>query len=166
MRVVLDTNVLASMAVTPPGSKLSIILEFWLNELFTLYISDPILTELERTLTTDSYFLERLTETKIQTYLELIGSNSINLEITAQTDHEDLKRQAEKYINPPRRINPEDDLIIATALDAKAKYLVTGDKALARLGSYREIFIVSPTDFVEVLYRTYPHKKTLEVGKI
>ena len=42
-------------------------------------------------------------------------------------------------------------MIIATAVAAKADYLVTGDKDLLSLGSYRGIGIVTPEAFMGVL---------------
>ena len=47
--------------------------------------------------------------------------------------------------------HPEDDLILATAVSAKADYLVTGDKKLRELGSYQGVSIVSPREFLDIL---------------
>jgi predicted nucleic acid-binding protein len=47
--------------------------------------------------------------------------------------------------------HPEDDLILATAISAKADYLVTGDTKLERLGTYESVTILSPQRFVETL---------------
>jgi putative PIN family toxin of toxin-antitoxin system len=151
MPVVLDTNVLASIALTPPGSKLSIIAAYWQLELLHVYVSEPILTELERTLSTTPYFYERLSPEKIHAYLQLVRENVTAQEITTVIDHEDLQSKSGKDINI------EDDVIIATAIDAKAKYLVTGDKALAKLWRYEGVMLISPADFVAVLARIYPH---------
>ena len=51
--------------------------------------------------------------------------------------------------------HPEDDLILATALSAKAAYLVTGDGPLLRkVGkSYQGINLVTPNDFLEILQK-------------
>jgi predicted nucleic acid-binding protein len=46
--------------------------------------------------------------------------------------------------------HPEDDLILATALSAKADYLVTGDRKLQALKTYRGVRIVSPQGFLEI----------------
>jgi predicted nucleic acid-binding protein len=45
----------------------------------------------------------------------------------------------------------QDDRVIATALAGSADYLVTGDKELLRLKSYRTVRIVSPLEFLEIL---------------
>ena len=48
--------------------------------------------------------------------------------------------------------DPKDDMVVATAVAAKAEYLVTGDrKHLLALGSYEEIQIVTPRAFLELL---------------
>jgi predicted nucleic acid-binding protein len=47
--------------------------------------------------------------------------------------------------------DPNDDMIVATALKAKADYLVTRDKDLLSLGSYHGIQIVTPEAFMEML---------------
>jgi predicted nucleic acid-binding protein len=50
--------------------------------------------------------------------------------------------------------DPKDDPIIATAVAAKADYLVTGDRAhLLPIGQYEGIRIVSPRKFLDVLQR-------------
>ncbi|MDQ3655060.1 MAG: putative toxin-antitoxin system toxin component, PIN family [Chloroflexota bacterium] len=45
----------------------------------------------------------------------------------------------------------EDDLVLATAVAAKADYLVTGGKYLLRIGEFRGIPIVSPRDFLDLM---------------
>jgi len=43
--------------------------------------------------------------------------------------------------------DPDDDVVLATALAGKAQVIVTGDKDLIILKSYQEIPIIRPTDF-------------------
>ena len=47
----------------------------------------------------------------------------------------------------------EDDLVLATAISAKADYLVTGDEVLLRKvgSSYKGIKLVTPNDFLQIL---------------
>ncbi|OGD95198.1 putative toxin-antitoxin system toxin component, PIN family, partial [Candidatus Curtissbacteria bacterium RIFCSPLOWO2_01_FULL_37_9] len=49
--------------------------------------------------------------------------------------------------------HPEDDLTIATALSAKADYLVTGDQSLLnKVGnSYKGVILTTPSDFLKIL---------------
>jgi len=53
--------------------------------------------------------------------------------------------------------HPENDLILATAVSARADYLVTGDSKLQRLGSYQGVIIVSPRGFLDVIESALPH---------
>lgn len=46
---------------------------------------------------------------------------------------------------------PEDDLVLATAVSAKADYLVIGDGALQQLGVYEGVTILSPRAFLDIL---------------
>jgi predicted nucleic acid-binding protein len=47
--------------------------------------------------------------------------------------------------------DPNDDAILATAIAARADYLVSRDKDLLSLGEYDGIKIVSPEAFLQVL---------------
>lgn len=48
----------------------------------------------------------------------------------------------------------EDDLILATALAGDIAYLVTGERTLQDLGSYRDLLILSPRQFLTVREET------------
>jgi len=53
-----------------------------------------------------------------------------------------------KTISVPRICrDPNDDMIIACALDADADYIVTGDEDLLILKRYRNILIINPRHF-------------------
>jgi predicted nucleic acid-binding protein len=45
--------------------------------------------------------------------------------------------------------HPEDDLVLATAISARADYLVTGDLQLQKLGEYQSVVILSPRAFLD-----------------
>jgi putative PIN family toxin of toxin-antitoxin system len=47
--------------------------------------------------------------------------------------------------------DPDDDRIIECALEAKANYIVSGDKDLLTLGKYRSISIVTARQFLDIL---------------
>lgn len=47
--------------------------------------------------------------------------------------------------------HPEDDLILAAAVSARADYLVTGDDQLQKLGGFEGVKIVSPREFLRLL---------------
>jgi uncharacterized protein len=47
--------------------------------------------------------------------------------------------------------DPNDDLIVATAIAAKADHLVTGDNDLLTLGEHQGVRIVTPRQFLDEL---------------
>lgn len=47
--------------------------------------------------------------------------------------------------------DPDDDVVLATAVAAAADLIVTGDQDLQILGTYKAIRIVSPRKFLELL---------------
>ena len=133
---VLDTNILASGALKPssiPGQ----ILKQWRDDKFELIISQHILSELEETLN-KSYFRNILKTQDIDDFLELLLSEAILTLITTT-----IQGVA---------THPEDDLVLATAESGKASFVVTGDHGLQNLKQFKDIKIVSPSTFSEILH--------------
>ena len=133
---VLDTNILASGAIKPssiPGQ----ILKQWRDGKFELIISQHILSELEETLN-KSYFRNILKTQDIDDFLELLLSEAILTLITTT-----IQGVA---------THPEDDLVLATAESGKASFVVTGDHGLQNLKQFKNIKIVSPSTFSEILH--------------
>lgn len=133
---VLDTNVLASGFVrhnleSPPVQ----LVDAWRARLFTLVVSDHILDELTRTLQ-EPYFSLRLTSAQRAADIALIRAEAAITSITSQVHGV--------------ATHPEDDLVLATAISAHA-YLVTGDRKLQDLGTYRGVTILSPRAFLDLL---------------
>ena len=135
MRVVLDTNVLAS-GVLSRASVPGQLLLAWTSGMFALVVSEPILVELERTFT-KPYFAHRRSAAERAAVLELLQREADVVPVTM------VVRGIASH--------PEDDRILATALSGAADYLVSGDAALQALGSYRDVTIVSPRSFLEIL---------------
>ncbi len=134
-RVVLDTNALASGAIAFQGTLASII-DAWRSGEFGLFVSPPILAELERTLE-KPYFRQRLTAEQSSRFIVLLSRAATISPVTVQVQGV--------------ATHPEDDLVLATAISAKADYLVTGDANLQQLGSYESVTILSPREFLGLL---------------
>lgn len=132
IRAVLDTNVLASGAVSSDTTTPSTIIDAWANGDFLLIISLPILTELERTLT-NAYFTSRLSPGAIAAYLNEIRLGAEIVPVTTRV--RDVASHS------------EDDLILSTAINGNAEYLVTGDRALQQLESYSDVALVPEHSF-------------------
>lgn len=138
MRVVLDTNVIIS-ATLIRGGREDQILRLWRRGGFHLVLSPQILEELGRAL-----FYEKLQRTRwmsraqVGELLQLLAQASVlvpgRLEIEASRD-------------------AEDDKFIVAAVEARAPFLVTGDRDLLALGSYRDVRIVRPAQFLSVIRR-------------
>ncbi len=135
MIVVLDTNVLASgfIGEDKPDSTPGELVRRWRDQAFTLVVSEHILTELADTLT-DPYFTRRLSASEVADALDSLRLDGviqpITVDVTSVASH------------------AEDDVVLATALSARAKYLVTGDKRLRERVAYRGTRLVSPRQFL------------------
>jgi uncharacterized protein len=132
---VLDTNVLAS-GLTIGGSVPARLLRLAQAGAFEVVLSEPIMTELARTLE-KPYFRKHWSADQVVAALELLRRTVTITPLTA----------------PIQGIatHPEDDLVIATAMSGNAAFLVTGDAKLQRLGSYEAVIILSPRDFLDLL---------------
>lgn len=141
MRVVLDTNVIIS-ATLVHGGKEDQILRAWQRGAFELVLSPPILEELARAL-----FYEKLrrfrwmTDAEIGALLLALGAGSFlaSGEVTVRVSRD-----------------PDDDKFLAAAVDARARFLVTGDRDLLDLKRYQDIRILRPGRFLAVLRRASP----------
>jgi putative PIN family toxin of toxin-antitoxin system len=137
----LDTNVLASGAIAArqPESVPGRIIATWRVGGFELIVSEHILTELARTLE-KPYFASRLPFAQQARTIDLLRTYATITPITA----------------PVHGVatHPEDDLTLATAVSAEADYLVTGDRKLQQLGTYRRVGIITPRAFLRILEAT------------
>ena len=131
-KVVFDTNIIISAAISSgPCSKLMQEVE---KGKFTLYISEDILLETERTL---RKLDTGLSSRQIRIYLRKIKNIAI-------------------MINSPQILkvvkdDPDDDKILGCAVAAKAEYLITGDRHLLDIKRYKQIKIVGVKEFIETI---------------
>jgi len=138
IRAVLGANIVASGVLgfdrdeSPPGT----ILRAWFRRTFELITSDALLLEIEHTLD-DGYFAPRVDARIALLTLMAVRHDATRTAITATV--------------VGVATHPEDDLVLAAAVSAAADYLVTGDKQLLRLGSFRGVLIVSPRGFLALL---------------
>ena len=137
-KAVLDSSVLISAFLTPHGSVVRLLREP-VRSRYELWLSEFILTETAEVLLSKP----RLRQ---DAYEDSAVRDFIHWLLT----------QAEMVADLPQlRVvadDPKDDPVIATAVAAKADYLVTGDRAhLLPIGQYEGIQIVSPREFLEVI---------------
>ena len=136
---VLDTNVLATGFLSRETAPRQVMLA-WRAGLFHLVISEQIIAELTRTLA-KGYFSKRLTTEQKSHGLALLREEATVTPIVAHVSG--------------IATHPEDDGILATAVSGKAGYLVTGDAQLRKLGSFKDVTILSPAEFQKTLTATY-----------
>lgn len=132
LRTVLDTNVLISSLVFPQGS-LGGIWKPLQEGKYTLLLSPFIVSEAGRKLR-EKFGWE---ESRIQKTLRAVV------------------RKAEVFQpkTVPQAIpdDPDDNHIIACAVEGRAELIVSGDRHLLKLGSYEGIPIVRPADFLRTI---------------
>lgn len=134
MIVALDTNVIIRALLSKRGAPAKNI-DFWETESFDVAISKPLLEELVSVLgysKIQRYFKQ--IHSKTDRLLRLIGAVAIEV----APDFE-LKIILE---------DPDDNRVLECAVSAQASYIISGDKHLLGLRSYRGIQILSPIEFV------------------
>jgi putative PIN family toxin of toxin-antitoxin system len=131
MRVVLDTNIFISSIL---GGRLKIIVDEWKAGKFKLIESEAIARE----------------------YLDVINRPKFKIpQIEIVTATEYLLQNAE-FVMPEEKIvvivaDPTDNKFLEAAVVGKVNYIVSGDRHLLDLGSFRDIPIIIARDFIDLL---------------
>lgn len=133
MRIVLDTNVLVSAFLTKQGVP-NLIVSAWEGGVFRLVTSEEQLAELDRVLHYDK-LSQRISP---EAASHLLARMRISAHVAENLPDVDYSQ------------DPDDNLLLATAIAGKADLLVTGDqKHLLPLGDVEGIPIVSPRDALD-----------------
>jgi hypothetical protein len=127
MRLVLDTNVVIS-ALLWRGSP-NKLLRGGLESNVRFFTSSPLLAELT----------DVLSRPKLQRQIVREG-----LSVSQAT-------RVEPFRIPPIAPDPDDDMVIGTALAAKADLIVTGDRALRSVAQHQGIRIISVAEALEAV---------------
>ena len=134
MKVVLDTNVLVS-ALIKAGKPRELMLKI-AEEKIRLVLSRGILEEFLE-VANDKKVRRYVEEEDIVAFLRVVGSIAKMVRV----------RSKFKVVKE----DPEDDIILRTAYDSKADYIVSGDKHLLSLGEFRGTKIVTVNDMLMIL---------------
>ena len=138
MKVILDTNVFISgIFFSGPPYR---ILQAWRDGLIKLALTGKILEEYRRVA---EQLHRQFPAINLQRIFELL---IINAEIVP-----------DQHLPVTICADPDDDKFIACALTARCKVIVSGDKHLLNIPTYRGIKVVTPRIFVET-YLKRPHK--------
>jgi putative PIN family toxin of toxin-antitoxin system len=135
MKVVFDTNVWVSTLITPGGISARVFVSL---DRFQSITSEEILVEVEKVLHYDKIQRKRgLTDEEIADYIQFIRLISSVVSV-----------------NEPVNLiqaDPSDNKFLACARAAQADYIVSGDPHLTRLGSFEQIEILPPGEFLKRL---------------
>jgi len=134
MRVVIDTNVFVS-GIFWEGNFCSQIIDKWKNGEFVLVSSMGILDEFVRTMRN---FKIEMPEDMIEEWRNLIFENSVMVEPTVRID--------------VIKDDPDDNKFLEAGVMGMVDFVVSQDRHLLRVGSFRGIRIVGVEEFL-LLFR-------------
>lgn len=137
IRAVLDTNVFIAAALSKnPSSPTQEVIDRWKRGEFILLICSPLAREIIEKL------LERASpEDKIREIVETLASSAEWVEVPEE--------KIENLLS-----DPDDNVVVACAVEGMANYLVTYDPHFDLLeGEYKGIKIVKAIPFLEALRR-------------
>lgn len=134
--VVFDLNVLVSALITREKPR-----ELWLKTVrkeFTLVLSGKIRSEFLRVIGRKK-FRKYLSERDVIDFLKILNNTA-------------------RFVRPISKLqvieeDPDDNLILTTAVDGRANYIVSGDRHLLDLGEFRGIKIVTVDRMLGILER-------------
>ncbi len=137
IKAVVDANVIISAVIAPLGSPRRVY-DAWREGRFVLVTSPAIIEEVAR----------KLLHPKIR---ERYAVSHEEREAVLSLLRGQAEMSAGTTAIRPRSRDPEDDHVIAAALEAVAEFVVSGDKDLLSLGAYRGTRIVTPAEFLGIL---------------
>lgn len=136
-RTVVDANLIVSGSILEVGLPYELLIACKAN-LFTLILSKPILAELGRTLSKPKLSQYGFTAVKIHKILAQLREAAVIIDLLNKS--------------PVQVRDPKDEIILITALEGDADYLVTGDYDLLTLNGHPKIGklkIVTVKEFLE-----------------
>ena len=141
LRAVLDTNLFVSSALVGEGLPAQAV-DAWRAHRFLLIISPAIMAEIAATLRYDRIRRKYdITEDDVSRLLALLSVDAVV--VPGQTD-----------VAGSVPDDPDDEAILACAVDGQADAIVSGDRHLLALRSFRGIPILTVRQFLERLVET------------
>jgi len=138
LRVVLDTNVFVSSLLVKEGPAARV-LDTWRARRYLLIASPELIAEIASTLRYPRIRRRyRITENHVQALLDLLEADSVMVPGTAD-------------VSGSVPDDPDDEMVLACAVDGGADMIVSGDRHLLTLGEFKGIEIASVRKFVERL---------------
>ena len=137
-RAIADTNIIVSAFLW--GGISRAILDAARQGTLTLFTSAALISELDDVLSR-AKFAKRIADVG-SSVTEMLGDYLALTRVVRPTEHPAVAR------------DPDDDHVIACALAAEAKVIVSSDADLLTLGRYRDIDILSPAQMLRRLSAT------------
>lgn len=132
-KVIIDTNVWISAIFW--GGKPRQVIEAWIDNRFSLIISSPLRRELYKTIEKKAKVLKLFPDYALK-WLEIISQRAI-------------------LIHPKEKIeicrHSKDNMLLEASVEGKVDYLVTGDKDLLTIKTFKNTKILKPARFLEIL---------------
>jgi uncharacterized protein len=133
VRVVIDTNVFISSLLSTEGNPRRVI-DLWRHEKITLCMSKEILAE----------------------YFEVLGRFGMKDEPEGKELVQLFqKRYNQVFVSSPAAVtaikeDPADNKFLECAAAADARYIVSGDRHLLNLKTFKNVRILRPTEFLKI----------------
>ena len=130
-RVVIDTNVLVSAFINN-GKARKLVLK--LLQEHTVISSSQMLAELADVLSRDKF---SVTSPQVDRFISILVGKAKMVSVHSSS----------KVISE----DPDDDIVLNTALSGKADYIVSGDKHLLKIACYEKTQILSVNEFIQII---------------
>jgi uncharacterized protein len=142
MRVTLDTNVLVSAFISKRGHSADVLDLIVTFDEITLILSNAILEE----------FMDVMGRKEVAARFDYSKTDITRFEASIRDVAEIVAvRSSLKAV----REDPDDDIVVNTAIDGRADYIVSGDRHLRELKRFQEVRIVSPRAFLTILTKRF-----------
>lgn len=146
LRVVIDTNLFVSSLLNRQGVPARVI-DAWRNRNYLLVVSEAIITEIRRVLTSPGIQSKySILDQDIEALLSLLNQEALVVpglaEVTGAVPND-----------------PQDEIFLDCALDGEADLIVSGDKHLLNLKAYQNIPILTANQFLDRLNSSIAENK-------
>ena len=137
LKVVVDTNQFVSSIIHRYGPSAQL-LQAWRDYHFILILSQKILEEIKRVLQYPHIKQKyNLNQAEIESLIQMIEQEAV---VLSESMNLDVVKD-----------DPDDNKILACAIEAQADYIVSGDHHLLDLHQYQTIPIITVKEFLQVL---------------
>lgn len=137
LRAVLDTNVFVSGIKSQKASP-GQILDAWMKKRFTIITSPQLLAEIHEVLMRPAILdLLKKTPDEVNEFIKLLIQKTFVTE-------------GKLEINVLKN-DPDDNMVLATAVEGQATHLVTGNTKHFPSEEYQDVKIVKPKEFIAIL---------------